>query len=487
MRILRKLPLLSSRSAAGAIWSLLDGVVAQALSLIVFIANTHFLPPSAFGALATSIVLIEMIRQLVFLPVASSINSQKSVRDSDYTVAFATNIAASVATGLILVAFSRHLDLVFPGAELSILVPFMVTSTVILGLSTVYEAILVRKLEFRSLAVRSIISIAIGGASGLYLAMNGYGIWSLVWQQLLQQGLSLVTIMILANWRPSLAFDRKDFIRIVRFAAHVSLNSLIGFIGYQADTMAVAYFLGPRSTGLFNSAKRIGTALNQVVLKPLERVALPTLVQFSGDPGKLRSAYLRALRITALGTAPVFLGVALISDDIVDLLLGTEWGGVAPVLSALAISFFGSTVMQYNSAVIMVSRQPKLQSIVNLAFVFVSLVLILVSVRYGIIGVAFAVVIRSFLILPVQTFLVSRIIKCSLRDVLLALVPAVSASTVMGVGIFLLSWKVSFSSLIIGMSVKIGLGFAIYAGTLLLIFRDEVFSLASGGSKLPLR
>lgn len=487
MRILRRLPLLSSRSAAGAIWSLLDGVVAQALSLVVFLANTHFLPPSAFGALATSIVLIELIRQLVFVPVASSINSQKTVKDSDYTVAFVINLAVSLAVGVLLFFFSNYLDRAFTGSGLSRLALFMAASTAILGLSTVYEAILVRKLEFRSLAIRSIVSIAIGGASGLYLAMNGYGIWSLVWQQILQQGLSLAAIVVLTKWRPVLELDRKEFNRIVRFASHVSLNSLIGFIGYQADTITVAYFLGPRSTGLFNSAKRIGTALNQVILKPLERVALPTLVQFGGDLNSLKDAYLRALRITALGTAPVFLGVALISDDIVDLLLGTEWSGVAPVLSALAISFFGSTVMQYNSAVIMVTRQPKLQSIVNLAFVFVSLALILISVRYGIIGVACAVVIRSLVILPIQIFLVIRIVKSSFRDVSSSLAPAITASLFMGVGVALVSWKLTFSSLVFEMSVKIIIGAAIYTATLLLFFKNVILSFANSGRKLPLR
>jgi O-antigen/teichoic acid export membrane protein len=455
------------------------------MSLIVFVANTHFLPPSAFGALATAIVLVEMVRQLVFLPVGHSVNSQQHVSDSDYTIAFIISLTVSLMVATLLVVCYPYLDGIFPGAQLSKLVPFMAASTVIIGLSTVYEAILVRKLEFRSLAIRSIISVAVSGATGLYLAMNGYGIWSLVWQQLLQQGLSLATVVLLSKWRPKLGFDSQDFKRILRFAAHVSLNGLIGFIGYQADTMTIAYFLGPRSTGLFNSAKRIGTALNQVILKPLERVALPALVQFGDDLGRLRAAYLRALGITALGTAPVFFGVAVISNDIVKLLLGENWSGVAPVLSALAISFFCSTIVQYNVAVIMVARKPKLQSIVNLIFVAVSLGLMLISVQYGIMGVAVGVVIRSALMLPIQTLLAIDIVKCSLRGVFRALAPAVTASTMMVLGIWMLSLEVTFYNLIVGMIIKISIAALIYAATLLLFFRGNVLELVKGVDVLP--
>lgn len=450
------------------------------MSLIVFVSNTHFLPPSAFGALATAIVLVELVRQLVFLPVGHSVNSQQHVSDSDYTIAFIITLTVSLLVGALLLLCYPYLDGIFPGAQLSKLVPFMAASTVIIGLSTVYEAILVRQLKFRSLAIRSIISVAVSGATGLYLAMNGYGIWSLVWQQLLQQGLSLATIVLLTKWRPKFEFHIQDFKRITQFAGHVSLNGLIGFIGYQADTMAIAYFLGPRSTGLFNSAKRIGTALNQVILKPLERVALPALVQFSDDLGRLRTAYLRALGITALGTAPVFFGVAVISDDIVSLLLGENWSGVAPVLSALAMSFFCSTIVQYNVAVVMVARKPKLQSIINLIFVASSLGLMLISVQYGIIGVAVGVVIRSALMLPIQTLLATKIVKCSLYGVLRVLAPAVTASTIMALGVWIISLEVTFSSIIVGMTIKILLAAMTYTATLLLFFRKDVFNLVKG-------
>jgi teichuronic acid exporter len=466
-----------SKIGSGAAWSLLEGLFAQAIGLIVFIINTHYLDPSAFGALAAAIVAVEFMRQLVFFPLTSSVNSQKDVSDEDYSSVLALTAFASILFCALLLALYNQLDGFSPGARLSALAPFMAASTVLSGLSLVYEAKLIRNLQFRSIAIRSIVSAIGGGAVGVMLASRGYGVWSLVWQQIVQQSLALVTVVIFSRWCPSFALNVGSAQRITRFAAHLSLNNLVGFVGYQADTIATASYLGARDTGLFNSAKRIGTALNQVTIKPLERVALPALVQFSGDTTRLRQAYLRAMGVTALGTAPVFVGVALLSREIVELLLGSKWSDAAPVLSVLSISSLFSTMAQYNSAIVMVSRKPKFQSILSVVGIILGVAILMISVPYGIIGVALAVALKAVLMFPLATLISVRLTQSSFKDVLVALLPALSASTLMAVCILVVADQVVFTNLIADILFKTCLGATMYALTLWLFFRRQVKSL----------
>lgn len=469
--------LLNGKVASGAVWSLLEGLFAQAIGLIVFVVNTHYLDPSAFGALAAAIVVVEFMRQLVFFPLTSSVNSQKDVSDEDYSSALVLSVGASILFCLLLLALYNQLDGFSPGARLSALVPFMAASTILSGLSLVYEARLIRNLEFRSIAIRSIVSTIGGGAIGVMLARQGYGVWSLVWQQIVQQSLALTTVVIFSWWRPSFTVNVESAQRIAIFAAHLSLNNLVGFIGYQADTIATASYLGARDTGLFNSAKRIGTALNQVMIKPLERVALPALVQFSDDTTRLRQAYLRAIGLTALGTAPVFIGVALLSSDLVDLLLGPKWIDAAPVLSVLSIGFLFGTMTQYNSAIVMVCRKPKFQSIISSVGVVLGITLLAFSVSYGILGVALAVVLRAALMFPLATMISTRLTQSSLKEVLVALMPAIFASILMAICILAVADQFVFTSLIISVAFKIGFGAFVYALSLLVFFKRQVAAL----------
>ena len=55
---------------------------------------------------------------------------------------------------------------------------------VLAALNSIQMALLRRDMRFRSLAIRKLSAVAVGGAVGIYMAFNGYGVWSLVGQQL---------------------------------------------------------------------------------------------------------------------------------------------------------------------------------------------------------------------------------------------------------------------------------------------------------------
>jgi O-antigen/teichoic acid export membrane protein len=476
----RKIKFFNGRTASGAIWSIAEGLVTQVLGLVVFIINTRYLGPSSFGALATALVVIEFMKALIFFPVVSSVNSQKVVSDSDYCSAFAINVAASLALCLVLFVIYIGLDQFFPDTGLLALMPFIAGSTILSGLSLVYEARLIRTFEFRSLAVRSILSVSIGGAVGVFMAMNGFGVWSLVSQQLVQQGLALVMIVAFSRWWPTLDITREATTRIVKFAAHVSTSNLVGFFGYQADTIVTMTFLGARDTGLFNSAKRIGTAINQVMIRPLERVALPALVQFSGDKVRLKDAHHRAMGLTALGTAPVFVGVAMLSNDIVRLLLSPQWYAAAPVLSAISIAFLFSTMAQYNKAVVMVSRKPALESFTSLISVVLGSVLLLAAVPFGIVGIAVSVSLRAVFMFPVATIISTRLTESSFVEALDPLKPAFFASVAMALCLFVVSNESSVDNLILRLVCHIGFGALVYGAVLWFLFKRQIQGLIGG-------
>ena len=68
--------------------------------------------------------------------------------------------------------------------EIESIVTWLAVSLLFTGLSTVQEAMLKRRLNFRALALRNLLGDPIGGVVGVGMALAGYGFWSLVAQQL---------------------------------------------------------------------------------------------------------------------------------------------------------------------------------------------------------------------------------------------------------------------------------------------------------------
>ena len=464
----------------GALWALFDGGMSQALGLAVFIVTSRFVEPSDFGALATALLIVEFSRQILFDPIIASVNSKKSPSDRDYDTAFLLVLVLSIVFSALVLMLGRHLDAVFPATRLSFLsgpVAFLILTV---GLSKTHEGWFSRKLLFRKLALRSVLSIIASAIVGITLVINGYGIWGLVAQQVTYSIFSMILLWVTADWRPAFRTSWIEVKALLSFSRHVSANAIMGFVSYQADTASTAYFLGPNSTGVFNAAKRIGTAMNQVMVTPLNRVALPAMAQVGADGDGIRFAYLRAVGVTALGTAPAFAGIAVIAPDLILLLLGAKWSAAAPVLSSLSISFFFTTVSQYNASVILVCRKPKWQTLITAVGLLLGVSLILAFVRSGVTGVAIAVAARAILLFPISSGCAAYLVGSKQRDVIRSLAPGVMSAILMMVMLLVLRNWLIILPILPRLAMTILMGGIIYVAMLVLLFRRSALNLIRG-------
>lgn len=480
MLLFQRLSFFQGRTAKGALWALFDGGMSQALSLAVFIVTSRFVEPRDFGALATALLIVEFARQILFDPIVSSVNANKSPTDRDYDTAFFLILMLSVVFAAVILILGRYLDYIFPATRLAHLAPPVALLVVTVGLSKTHEGWFSRKLLFRKLALRSILSIIASAVVGITLVIYGFGIWGLVAQQVTYSVFSMIMLWATAQWRPAFRTSWAEMKTLLNFSRHVSASAIMGFVSYQADTASTAYFLGPTSTGVFNAAKRIGTAMNQVMVTPLNRVALPAMAQVGAGGDGIRFAYLRAVGVTALGTAPAFAGVAVIAPDLVSLLLGERWAPAAPVLSALSISFFFTTVTQYNASVILVCRKPKWQTMITSAGVILSILLILALVQFGVTGVAIAVAMRAVLLFPLSSGCAASLVGSKRRDVIRSLAPSVISAGLMVAVLFSLREPLIMLPLLPRLAAKIAIGCVVYATVLVSLFRQRALELIKG-------
>lgn len=464
----------------GALWALIDGGMSQALGLAVFVVTSRFVEPKDFGALATALLIVEFSRQILFEPIISSVNSKKNPSDRDYDTAFLLILFLSILFSAAVLLSGKYLDSLFPATRLSYLALPVAFIVLTVGLSKTHEGWFSRQLLFRKLALRSIVSIIASAIVGITMVIHGFGIWGLVAQQITYSIFSMILLWVTAQWRPAFRTSWIEVKALLSFSRHVSVNAIMGFVSYQADTASTAYFLGPSSTGVFNAAKRIGTAINQVMVTPLNRVALPAMAQVGADGDGIRFAYLRAVGVTALGTAPAFAGIAVISPDLVSLLLGEKWNAAAPVLSSLSVSFFFTTVSQYNSSVILVCRKPKLQTLITIAGLILGIILILLMIRFGVAGVAIAVALRALLLFPLSSSCAAKLVGCKQRDVMKSLAPGVASAMLMVVVLLSIQGLISDLPALFRLTVTIIVGSVTYAATIFALFRRSTFKLIRG-------
>ncbi len=75
------------------------------------------------------------------------------------------------------------------------------------GLSGVQQAVLERQFDFKSLAIRSLLAVIIGGIVGVGMALLNFGVWSLVGQQLSSSLVQVLVLWRVSDWRPGFKFS----------------------------------------------------------------------------------------------------------------------------------------------------------------------------------------------------------------------------------------------------------------------------------------
>ncbi len=93
------------------------------------------------------------------------------------------------------------------------------------GLTVVQQSLLEKQLDFKSLAIRSNISTLLGGLLGLGLAVKGYGVYALVWEDVGAAMVRLVLLWRLGHWRPRLKFSWYHIKDLLAFSVFVLMGA----------------------------------------------------------------------------------------------------------------------------------------------------------------------------------------------------------------------------------------------------------------------
>jgi len=406
-------------------WSVINQSLGQFLVFFVFLVTARFVSKDAFGIMAMSMLSIELFRQVLIASVGTSFYAKKSPTAEDYNAGFVIILLGGALTALFVFILAGPLAELFGHGDMASTLRWISALLLTSGLSKMHEIWLTKHLEFRILAIRSIVSISIGGAIGIAMAINGYGIASLIAQQIISAVIAAIWLWYSTAWHPNLSFRWQHVASILNFGKFVSLNATANFLGGQGDVLLSSLYLGPAATGIYSAAKRLLTAITLIIGSGLNSVALPALASLSDEREKFANAYLNGIGLTALLTAPLYAGLAVLSPDIIDLLMGDNWTEVAPVLAILSIIGFNRSITQYSINILLIRQKAHWQTALAFTDGALNIILLIVVAKHGLIYLAGAFVAKTLLLSPIVTVLALNLLDLKYAALLRKTLPPI--------------------------------------------------------------
>lgn len=476
---------LRQKAVRGVFWSVIQKWGRAGITTVTFIILSRLLTPEAFGLVALATAFIVFIELFLDQGFGSAIVQRTELEPEHLDTAFWLNVLTSLLMTAGLIAVSGLVAGAYEEPRLAPVLKWLSITLVLSGLSSTQVSILQRKLAFKEFAIRTTIANAVGGVVGISMAFAGFGVWSLVGQDLASGAVRVIILWKASDWRPGYNVSKRHYKELVSFGISVVGNNALTVLIRRSDALLIGYFLGPTLLGFYTIGYQLLLTIIRLVTEVTNSVAFPTFARLQHQPERMRHAFYRVTQYTSLFAFPVFIGLALLAPELVPAVFGAKWTPSVPVMQVLSLIGILQSVLFFNNSVIKASGKPAWQLGIMALNAVGTVLGLLLAVRWGIVAVAAAFVIVGYLLAPVSYVAVRRLIQIDFKTYLGQFTPSLIASLTMVAVIVVLKLLLKNQSLNLYLELSIYLlaGALTYATVIGLLARHvyyQVLELVSG-------
>jgi len=464
--------------ALGLKWQVISIAGRQLLSLVVFTTLARSLNPSDFGLAALVAVYLGFVLMFIDQGIGVAIIQRQDLEPEHLDTAFWFNIGCAFILCLGTILFAGEVAALYREPRLAPLLRWSSVGLVIGASSAIHSTLFVRAMNFRQPVLRGLIANIAGGAVGIGMALNGFGVWSLVGQQLAGETAAAIFLWSMSPFRPSMRFSLPHLRQLFGFSSSVFVTSVIWSFAIRIDQIVIGRFAGIASLGLYAIAAKIPNVATMAAQEPMANVSLPTLSRLQNDHARMREVISRGLELGAVISFAVFVGLAAVSSTLVPLLFGPKWAGAAVLCALLSIYALVGTIGVFFYPAILATGGVGNAVWLNVVHVIGVAVACLVGIQFGVTSLVVGLILNGMVTsIPGLIFLRGRIGMSPLDYGKPCLAPAIASVFMFGmvrlIPILLpqsiwLAWV---------LALEITAGAATYLGFLFLFRRQTLFRL----------
>jgi O-antigen/teichoic acid export membrane protein len=314
-------------------WIVSDSVLTAAVSILTVLVMARLVTPEDFG---TAAIVTGMTLLLNLYVEGLFHDALIQSRDDADRFGHALWFVEAIAFALVGTALVAALVLSGTPARLAGLAVGSLASLPFSGYIGVVNARERKALQYRRVAIASIVGRTSGCAVGIALALAGFGVWSLVLQTTLTAAVQALVLLAEVRWLPRPALAVVPLKALLRFAVPYALMHTVAGARLQVFMTLVAAFSGLTTAGYVNVAFRLTTTLQTALTTTLMNFGFPYLA--AGARPELARRFAFVTKVVCATAVPAFVGLALVAPQLVAIAFGPEWTQVVLPMQILALT-----------------------------------------------------------------------------------------------------------------------------------------------------
>lgn len=460
-----------SRVLSSLFWKLLERGGTQGIQFLVQIMLARLLLPEQFGAIAIVMVFINLAQVFIESGFNTALIQKKSADEVDFSSIFFVSL---LTAGIMYLLIFLGAPAIAGFYQDLLLIPVLriISLTLFAGAFTsIQNAYIARHLLFRKLFISSLGAILLSGVIGILAALQGFGIWALVIQHLVNQFAIAAILWVTVKWRPRLVFSLERVKILFSFGWKLLASHLVNVFVMELRPLIVGRLYAPSTLGYYNRGQLFPRSIVSNVDGSIQTVMLPTLAAHQDDPGRVKEIMRRAVVSSSFLIFPMMIGLAVIADPLVRIILTDKWLPAVPFLQIFCFTYALMPIHTSNLQAINAMGRSDIFLKLELIKKSIGLIILFVSLPLGVyaiaIGEALSGVIGSF----INAYPNRRLLNYSYKEQWGDLLPSLLISFAMGGLVHLISF--------LGLGTGLQLILQVFSGGVIYLLLARLFKVES--------
>ncbi len=464
---------LKSKTLHALFWSFFERIGQQGIQFIITIILARLLLPEEFGLIAMLTIFMAVAQSFIDSGFGQALIQKQDATHIDECSIFYFNILVGfLAAGL--------LCLTAPWIAGFYNQPLLVPLTCALSLNMIINAfglvqitLLTKHIDFKTQLKVSVIATVTSGTIGVTMALNGFGVWSLVAQSISSNLFSTALLWLFNTWRPSLTFSFVSLRGMFAFGSRLLASGLLDTIFRNIYLVVIGKLFPPMALGFYSRAKGLQQLPVENISGLVSRVTFPVFSSVQDDKPRLKRGVREALTMLVMINFPMMVGLAIVAKPLVLVLLTEKWTPCVPYLQLLCVVGMLYPLHVINLNVLTAQGRSNLFFRLEVLKKILIVIAIAVTYRWGIIAMIYGQIATSCLAYFLNAYYTGKMLDYPITEQIQDLMPSLALSGVMGLGVYTLKYTPIVNQSVL-LLVQIMTGIVLYA-VLCYIFRISSF------------
>ena len=320
-------------------WALIDRITTEGIMAIVSIILARIIAPDQYGIISLALIIVIFGDAFVNPGICSALVQKKDPEQIDYATVFWFNILISAVLYTLLFVFAPLIESFYNVEHLGLVIRVLALKFPFGALASIQLAFVQKNFLFKRYFFVSLFGTLSAGALGIYMALNGGGVWSLVVYNLGNSAIDALLALVFISWKPTFHFSRERFAILFPFGGRILLVKLIDLFYEQLSGLVIGKKYSPEDLALYDKGKRFPNMIIMIGSNALSDTLFPAFSNIQNEIDKVKKMVSDSIAVSLFVVMPCALGLLACGDHFVSVVLTDKWIECVPFLRVMCIHF----------------------------------------------------------------------------------------------------------------------------------------------------